>query len=265
MMAEDPPLEFEPLVDTPQPALPGRAQVREGVDEVIDAMAAEFYLQAKGCLRAFGNFQIAIAWSPENEVFFRRLMYDPILRDMPWAKTHLWILEDLRVPSDDPRSRFTAIREWIVDHADIPVEQVHPIFAMGEEPDVAYEATLREVLGWREKGHDRLDYTLLGPTPDGTTLGLYARSPALDADDRLVRVTRPPTVDVEAVSMTAHMINASRMIAILAVGQQWAGAIRGMSAPAASRREWPLLNVRPLGGELRWYLDYEACGVARAR
>lgn len=264
-MADEPPLEIEPLVETPRPALPGRAMVREHLDEVIDAMAAELYMQSKGCLRAFGNFQIGISWSPENEVFFRRLMYDPILRDMPWAQTHLWILDDLRVPFDDPRSRFTAIREWIIDHADIPPEQVHPIFTMGEEPDAAYEASLREVLGWREKGHDRLDYALLGATPDGTTLGFYEDSPALAPDDRLVRVTQPPDMDVQAVSMTAHMINAARMIAVLAVGPAWADTIRGMTAAGASRRRWPLLNLRPLGGELRWYLDFEACGVARTR
>src|SRR5690606_10674816 len=105
-----------------------------------------------------------------------------------WKRTHLWIVDERRVPFDDPRSNFTMIRETIVDHSDIPREQVHPIFPLADHPDEDYERELREHLGWREKGHDRLDYVLLGMGADGHTASLFPRSPALRDDDRLVLV-----------------------------------------------------------------------------
>lgn len=316
----DGPIELEPLLVAPRPALTGNVIVRQTADEVIDVMGAEFMLHAKACLRAFGDFQLALAYSPENEIFFRRLMYDPLLRDLPWSKTHLWIVEDWRVPFHHPRSCFTAIREWIIDHSDIPPEQVHPIFTMGDDPDDAYQTAVREVLGWREKGHDRFDYVLLGPQPDARTLGFYPGSPAISAGDRLVCATSPaadagmmPEFDLSAsqsatgtietpapsisavmaplqpdaalassdaasggatpeqvspstalngaISLSLRMVNAARVIAVLGLGARWREAIKGMAHPMSTGNEWPLLHIKPMAGELRWYLDYEACGV----
>jgi 6-phosphogluconolactonase/glucosamine-6-phosphate isomerase/deaminase len=321
----DGPIELEPLLVAPRPALPGNVIIRQTADEVIDVMGAEFMLHAKACLRAFGDFQLALAYSPENEVFFRRLMYDPLLRDLPWSKTHLWIVEDWRVPFHHPRSCFTAIREWIIDHSDIPPEQVHPIFTMGDDPDDAYQTAVREVLGWREKGHDRFDYVLLGPQPDARTLGFYPGSPAISAGDRLVCATMPagetsmsheidqsaassatgrmespaqtisavmaplqpdaalPASDAApdlaspespasdsaaratahngAISLSLRMVNAARVIAVLGLGARWRDAIKGMAHPMSTGNDWPLLHIKPMAGELRWYLDYDACGV----
>ncbi|MFN0132563.1 MAG: 6-phosphogluconolactonase [Phycisphaerales bacterium] len=254
------PLELVPAL--PRPALPGTVVVRAGQDEWLDAIASDLVIHAKNCVRTFGDFHLALSGGKTPEPLYRRLMYDPLCRDFPWKRTHLWVVDERRVPMDDERCNFRMIHETIVGHSDIPKEQVHPVRAMEDRADESYEAELREWLGWREKGHDRLDFVLLGMGSDGHTASLFPRSPALAVTGRLVVVNAGPSVTPpDRVTMTLEFINAARFVAVLVSG---AGK-REMVARVVARRDTvedlPILGVSPVGGELRWYLDQAACPI----
>jgi len=276
------------------PALPGTVVVRETVDELVDAIAADLFVHSLNCIRTFGDFHLALSGGSTPLPLYRRLMYDPSYRDLPWVRTHLWIVDERRVPFDDDRSNFKAINELIGDHSGIPPEQLHPIFAMADDADVRYENVIRETLAWREPGQDRLDYVLLGMGDDAHTASLFPRSPALhdepteESPGRLVMINSGPTVTPpDRVTMTLRLINASRFLGVMVTGARKRPTLNTISAaakeaglvnpgsatdfaPARPRdlvEEFPILGVRPLGGELRWYLDYDACcdGATLAR
>lgn len=262
----------DPIESTPveaprpiaRPPLPGTVVVRESGDELIDAFAADLFFQAVACVRAFGDFHLALSGGSTPEPMYARLMYDPAYRSLPWKRTHLWVVDERRVPADDERSNFRMIRETLVEHSDIPPEQVHPIDATADDADERYEAALREHLGWRAKGHDRLDFVVLGMGTDGHTASLFPRSPALDADGRLVLMNDGPTViPPPRVTMTLPLLNASRFLGVMVTGEKKRGAIaRVIAARRAGPeafRDLPILGVQPLAGELRWYLDRGAC------
>lgn len=267
----------------PKPALPGTVVLRKEVDQAIDAAAADLMLQANNCVRAFGDFHLALSGGSTPIPLYQRLMIDPNFREFPWNRTHLWIVDERRVPFDDDRSNYKMISEIIGDHSGIPPEQVHPMFATADDADRQYEATLREVLGWREKGHDRLDFVLLGMGSDAHTASLFPRSPALmDSLDAirnhrpgesppLVRINAGPAVTPpDRVTMMLPLINASRFIGVLVSGKSKQAPLKRIVEAAklngperlAVAEELPILGVRPLGGELRWYLDYDASPVA---
>lgn len=276
-MSDSPTYELEPT--PPKPALPGTVVLRKEIDEVIDAAAADLLIQANNCVRTFGDFHLALSGGSTPVPLYQRLMIDPNFRDFPWNRTHLWIVDERRVPFDDDRSNYKMISEILGDHSGIPTEQVHPMFATADDADVLYEATLREVLGWREKGHDRLDYMLLGMGSDAHTASLFPRSPALreslgairnhhaGESPPLVRINAGPAVTPpDRVTMMLPLINASRFIGVLVTGKSKQAPLKriveGAKLNGAERltlsEELPILGVRPLGGELRWYLDYEA-------
>src|SRR5687768_12288568 len=113
-MAE--PFEVTPLRSVSQvrkPPLPGSVVIRETPDELIDAVAADLFFQAVACARTFGDFHLALSGGSTPEPLYARLMYDPNYRDLPWKRTHLWIVDERRVPPDDERSNFRMIRETI--------------------------------------------------------------------------------------------------------------------------------------------------------
>jgi 6-phosphogluconolactonase len=235
----------------PPPSLPGTVVVREDVESVTESLATELLIHAHNCVRTFGDFHLALPGGRTPVPLYRRLMIDPKFRDLPWKRTHLWLVDEHPVPFDDERSNFKTINEFLGDHSDIPREQLHPIYALADDAADRYETELREVLLWREKGQDRLDYVLLGLGADGSVAGLTATENG--HDDRLVRHTPSRT------TMTRHLINASRFVAILVTGNHKADVIRAITEPDASSEALPVLAISPVGGTLRWYLDAAAC------
>lgn len=257
------------------PRLPGAVVLRPDADRLIDALAADLLIHAHNCVRTFGDFHLALSGGSTPVGLYQRLMIDPSYRDLPWTRTHLWIVDERRVPFDDEKSNFKMISEIIGDHSGIPREQVHPIFAMADDADTRYQAELREALGWRERGHDRLDFVLLGMGADAHTASLFPHSPALMeslADIKaggvtpttsLVKINAGPKVTPpDRVTMMLPLINAARFIAVQVTGVGKRATVEKLVAAqddASKTAELPVLGVRPVGGELRWYLDYAAC------
>lgn len=244
------------------PPLPGRAVAAETLDDLIDKVAADIVVHAENCVRTFGDFHLALSGGSTPQPLYERLMYDPNYRRLPWRRTHLWIVDERCVPFDDPRCNFRLIDETIVDHSDIPRNQVHPIFATSPTADVDYERDLRETLAWREKGQDRLDCVLLGMGADGHTASLFPHSDALREQSRLVRFNEHQAADPpERITMTFPIINSARFIAVLVAGAAKAGMLQRIALGDDAVDEVPIKGVSPLNGELKWYLDAAACGV----
>lgn len=247
------------------PPLPGEVIAIENVDELIDRLAADMIVHAENCVRQFGDFHLALSGGNTPQPLYERLMYDPNCRRMPWRRTHLWMVDERCVPFDDPASNFRAIDETIVDHADIPREQVHPIFATSDTADESYEKDLRETLAWREMGQDRLDFVLLGMGPDGHTASLFPHSAALEEHERLVRMNMATAgiVPQRRVTMTYPILNSARFVAVMTTGKGKAAMLKRVAEDrAADFHELPIKGINPSSGELRWYLDAEACGAA---
>lgn len=241
-----------------KPDLPGTVVVRPAFDDLIDAVLADMLLQAQSCVRAFGDFHLAVSASEPMEPILVRLMLDPAYRSLPWKRTHLWSVDDCMVDVDDDRSRAKRLREILVDHSDIPVDQVHGIMVSSDDPGAEYQAELRESLGWREKGQDRLDFALLS-LADG---GLAARTlvgRGIDAGGSEL-VFRSAGTDPDGLawySLSPRMISATRFIAVVAAGEQ---ARREIELVQDARKAGgPAGLIKPIGGEMRWYLDSLAC------
>jgi 6-phosphogluconolactonase len=244
------------------PPLPGRVVTAETMDDLIDKLAADMVVHAENCVRQFGDFHLALSGGATPQPLYERLMYDPNYRRLPWRRTHLWIVDERCVPFDDPRSNFQFIDETIVDHSDIPRNQVHPIFATSPTADVDYERDLRETLAWREKGQDRLDYVLLGMGGDGHTASLFPHSEALREETRLVRFVEHQAADPpQRITMTFPIINSARFIAVLVAGASKAAMVQRIALGEDSVDDLPIKGVAPLMGELKWYLEAAACGV----
>ena len=263
----DPPIYEIENPDPPDPVLTGHVVVRREAEDLHDAMGMELLFHAHACVRAFGDFHLALSGGSTPLPFYRRLMVDPAFRDFPWKRTHLWLVDERRVPPEDERCNWTQIADLLLDHSDIPPSQAHAIRAMDARADELYEDELRRALAWREKGHDRLDYVLLGMGSDGHTASLFPHSPALAETSRLVAINAGPRVTPpDRVTMTFPLLNSARYVAVLVSGASKRSTVERVSAAARSPivpetiAELPVLGVRPVGDAiLRWFVDHEAC------
>lgn len=222
-------------------ALPGRAIVRDAFDDVLDAAGSDLFMQATECVRAFGDFHLALSAGALQDRLYMRLMVDPKFRALPWARTHLWLVGEGACSPATPGSAYAELRETLVDHAGLPLEQAHPIEGDREDATDAYERELRETLAWREPGHDRLDCVVLAAR-GGAFEGWAAGG---DVDGRLVLPDA-----ARGVALSPRFLNAARLIVVLASG---AGGRGRLDTGAIAS-----VGLDPVGGDLRWYLDETA-------
>lgn len=259
-MTEPRPTAYDLSETRPAPNLPGEVVVCDTVEELVERMSSDLLSHSLNCWRAFGDFHMAVSGGATPQPFYRHLMTDPICRGIPWKKTHLWCVDERRVSFDDQKSNWRMIEEHFGAHSGIPRSQQHPIHALSENVEDEYERTLRSALEWRERGHDRLDYVLLGVGTDGHTASLFPHSPALREPTRLIRINSGPNVVApDRVTMTLPLINSARLAAVMITGESKQEIVSRLSANThATLQDLPIRGVRPIGGTLCWYLDRAA-------
>lgn len=244
--------ELEPEVPTPD--LPGTVVLRPSYSEAADALASDLYFHAANCVRSFGDFHIALPGGQSPVTLYNTLLIDPAYRDMPWKRTHIWLVSDTA-----SSGAADLIRDLLVVHGDVPRDQFHPMDLSKSDADRAYAKELRDHLGWREKGHDRLDYVLLGLGADGSTAGYSSQNPVPDAEDHLTHLTN--SAQERTLSLSMRLINASRLVTILATG---ADKQPGLEIAMKRDKSNPIGHIQPVGGVLRWYIDEPACSGIEA-
>jgi len=241
---DQPPIELEREPFAPK--LEDSVQLAPTPEEATAALASDVALQAMACVRRFGCFHLALSGGGPVERLLRELMIDPAYRALPWARTHVWILEERPVPHADPASVFGMVRDLLVGHSGIAREQVHEVAPFRPAAHDEYERAIQRQLAERPGGHDRLDCAVLAMARSGA-VGRLGEVPQRDAGRLVVRL---PDGDVVA---TPRLLASSRFLAIVALG----APLREPLSRIAGGEGAPL--PRLLGGHTRWYIDRDAC------
>jgi 6-phosphogluconolactonase len=255
------------------PELWGDVHVAESLDLLYDHMALALVSTAMRAVSQRGVFHIALSGGSTPEPFYMRLVTDPRFRGLPWQVTHLWIVDERRVPLTDAKSNFLMIRESLSDHVPIKKRALHAVPVDATDPAAAYEEEMRAVFTGNSSpgpaSFPRLDWVLLGMGDDGHTASLFPGSDAqLEESKWIVKNEGPKVTPPARVTMTYPLINAAREIAVLVTGAKKAPMISKVDAArknGGDKRELPILGIDPetLGpgdGTMTWFLDRPAAG-----
>ena len=255
----------DPTSSTPSGLkLSGDVHVAPTADELYDDLAMALLGAAIESVAARGVFHVALSGGSSPEPFYMRLVTDPRFRAIPWQQTHAWIVDERRVPEDDPKSNYRMIREVLVDHVPMRRRQAHPMPVLSQRAAEEYQASLAEAMpGGSYGAPPRLDFVLLGMGDDAHTASLFPHSSAIGESVRWViendgpAVTPPPRV-----TMTYPLLNAARRVAVLVTGQKKAEALRKVDAQLRGGKPdpvaLPITGIDPVDGTLTWYLDAAA-------
>jgi len=245
------------------------------VHDLYDDLAIALADAALRAVEARGVFHLALSGGSTPEPFYMHLVIDPRYRTIPWQKTHVWIVDERRVPEDHEKSNVRMVREVLTEHVPMKRRQVHPMPVLLDDPASAYIEEMERVfesIAASQPGAaltsgseiPRLDFVLLGMGDDAHTASLFPNSPALDETQKWVanndgpHVTPPPRV-----TMTFPLLNAARDLAVLCVGAKKHATLRRVSEQMMIGPDpinLPMTGIRPLGGTLTWYLDTAAAG-----
>jgi len=232
--------DLEPAAEVPD--LPGSVRMGDDDESALDMLAADLFVHSMSCVSSFGHFHLALSHGWVQERLVMKLMTDPKYRSIPWDRTHIWSVSERIIEPGHPEHSMTHWRELAAEAGGVPDEQFHPIQAHDHDAPGSYERELIEHLEKRQRGHDRLDFAILGDEAD-LLHGID------DPMGRLVGMSE----DAERVMLTRRLLNATRTIAIMGIG------LGGRSLVDTLRGNHDQVGLRPDAGTLRWYLDAYAC------
>lgn len=199
------------------------------------------------------DFHLALAGGSTPLPFFEALSQIP---DLPWQRLWLYWSDERCVTPDDPESNYGLARKHLLSRIHVPKAQIERL--RGEvDPDA--EATRYSKLLYdrlpTHAGMPVLDLVLLGLGDDGHTASLFPGDDEGLLSDKPVVAAIHPVSGQLRLSMTPALINRAKSVAFFVTGSKKAGILERVRQ---SGRNYPAQSIRPVSGQLHWFLDEAA-------
>jgi 6-phosphogluconolactonase len=176
-----------------------------------------------------------------------------------WSKVHLYWGDERCVPPHDLESNYRMTAEHLLEHIDIPPENIFRI--RGEEDPATEAQRYAELLKNRVPLKYRLphfDLVMLGLGEDGHTASVFPHQRGLWDSRSYCEVATHPESGQQRITITGKIINNAAQVAFLVTGAGKARKVREILHEEGDHKNFPASWVAPRSGNLTWYLDKEA-------
>jgi 6-phosphogluconolactonase len=230
--------------------------VFKDINEIADYALTFWQKIAAKAVRDNGRFSTALSGGTTPAALFEKLSSN---KELPWGKTHIFMVDERFVPYQDKNSNYRMINETLLRHVNVPAINIHPILSTTKTPQEAaiqYEKDLDSFFG----SGNSFDLVLLGIGNDGHTASLFPGMPSLDEKEHRA-IAVPPSGPIEAVriTITFPIINSAKKVVFMAAGSDKARVIREVLKEEKSRL--PAAMVRPAKYSPVFLLDEGAASL----
>ena len=223
--------------------------------ELFHASAEEFCALGTQAIEKNGRFTVALSGGSTPRGLHQELVTNFSSR-LPWEKVFFFWGDERHVPPDSSDSNYRMAKETLLTKLPIPQSNIHRVPAElsdAREAAQKYEATLEEFFHPAGNEFPRFDFILLGMGPDGHTASLFPGTAALQEKDRLVVANWVEKLNTFRITFTYPVLNNASSVMMLVSGDEKAEMVRrALKDPSANL---PCQGVKPVNGELVWYLD----------
>lgn len=198
------------------------------------------------------DFSVALSGGSTPKVWFEH-MAKKHQTDIPWNKVHFYWGDERCVPPDDPESNYGMTKKYLLDHIDIPKENIHRVqgeLAPTEAADVYAKDICKHL---RKEKVPVFDLVILGMGDDGHTASIFPHQIGLWNSKDFCVVANHPVSGQQRVSLTGKVINAAQSIAFLVTGANKAQKVKEILSKQKVAATYPASLVDP--DKLTWFLD----------
>jgi 6-phosphogluconolactonase len=228
-----------------------KIEILAAAEAVAKAAARLIAAEARSSMTARGRFTMAVSGGRTPWQMLRALADE----EVPWKNVHVVQVDERIAPAGDPDRNLTHLRESLLSHAPLPLEQIHAMPVEQTDLDAAarsYADVLEQICG----SPPVLDLAHLGLGPDGHTASLVPNDPVLEVKDRDVALTGVYQKR-RRMTLTYPMLNRARRVLWVLTGAEKVEMLRRLqqgdtSIPAGriQRGEAVILADRAAAGEL---------------
>lgn len=185
----------------------------------------------------------------------------PRRSEVDWSNVHLWWGDEHFAPTDDGDRNDLAARRALINHIDIPAQNVHTMATSDEAADTeevaaAYTAELAS-FGDDEHPWPPFYLCFLGVGPDGHIASLFPDRGEIQITDRaVVAVHDAPKPPADRITLTRPVINSARCVWLVVSGTDKASAL-GLALAGASYETVPAAGAKGLRRTM-FFVDEDA-------
>lgn len=227
--------------------------VSETPEQVAERVARDFRDTVKQTVAEKGRFCVALSGGVTPKTLYACLAQNPYRSEIPWDKLRVFWGDERCVPPDHPESNYGMAQQTLLQY--VPVSPNRVFRMRGEDPpDQAardYEKVLRNIFA--SSPWPVFDLIFLGMGADGHTASLIADSPALNTQEQWVAANVIRSLQTVRITLTLPAINHARAVWFVVCGAKKKAAFARVQE--GSPPNCPASLVRPVDGDLRWYVD----------
>jgi 6-phosphogluconolactonase len=237
--------------------LKDRIQIFSDATELAKTLASEMAWEINNIASSGRKLSIALSGGSTPKLLFS-ILADYYSAKVNWNDVHLFWGDERCVSPDDPESNYGVARKILFDKISLPAQNIFRIIGENDPLEEAerYSSVLKNNLALKN-GWPVFDMLILGMGEDGHTASIFPGREDLFSSEELCAVATHPLSGQKRITMTGKVINNSQKIIFLVSGKKKAGILSDILAGKNSV-SYPAAMVKPVFGDLYWYVDWEA-------
>lgn len=202
------------------------------------------------------QFNIALSGGSTPKIIFEELSKN--YKDkFDWNEIHFYWGDERCVPPDDTESNYGMTKKYLLDHINIPRENIHRI--KGEnDPVIEAERYSDEIkiLVNSKNGLPNFDLVMLGLGEDGHTASIFPDQMNLLHSEKICEVATHPSTGQKRITLTGKVINNSRAVTFLVTGERKSETLNKVLKE--KDESLPATYIQPFNGSLKYFVDESA-------
>lgn len=202
------------------------------------------------------QFNIALSGGSTPKIIFKELSKN--YKDkFEWNEIHFYWGDERCVPPDDVESNFGMTKKYLLDHINIPAENVHRIKGEAEPETEAnrYAEVLMQNVNIKS-GLPCFDLVMLGLGEDGHIASNFPNQLELLQSEKICEVAIHPATGQKRITLTSKVINNSKAVIYLVTSESKSVILKKVLKE--NNRDLPAAFIHPDHGSLKYFVDEAA-------
>lgn len=222
--------------------------------QVLSALADFIISTATEAVVRQGQFTIALSGGSSPKKLYELLSSDDYRNKIDWGKVFFFFGDERYVPLYHKDSNYLMAERSLFEPLGILQDHVFAVNTALTPADAAHDYE-QKIVEHFKNGDCRFDLILLGLGDNSHTASLFPHTKVLHEKKALVKEIFVDEVNMYRITFTAPLINAAHHVVFLVYGSGKAVAVHHIIEDETNIELYPAQLIKPVDGQLHWFLD----------